>query len=73
MLHLGNVGAQRFQLGIDFRVLGIIASASFIRVSGVLRSWLTPASISVRWPTWRSMRSRMVMKAWAARRTSVAP
>ena len=43
------------------------------RVKGVLMSWLMPASISVRWLTWRSMRSRMVRKAWAARRTSVAP
>ena len=49
------------------------ANCSFMRVSGVRRSWLTPASISVRWSTWRLMRSRMRKKAAAAWRTSVAP
>ena len=44
-----------------------------MRVSGVRRSWLTPASISVRWLIWRSMRSRMARKARAAWRISVAP
>ena len=34
----------------------ISSSSSRIRVSGVRRSWLTAASISVRWPMWRRMR-----------------
>ncbi len=44
-----------------------------MRVSGVLMSWLMPASISVRCCTNRSMRSRISMKAAAARRISCAP
>ena len=44
-----------------------------MRVSGVRRSCDTPASISVRCVIWRWMRSRMLMKARAAWRTSVAP
>ena len=50
-----------------------MSSASFMRVNGVRRSWLTPASISVRWLIWRWMRSRISRKAEAACRTSVAP
>ncbi len=34
-----------------------------MRVSGVRRSWLTPASISVRCSIWRRMRSRIWLKA----------
>ena len=44
-----------------------------MRVSGVRRSWLTPASISVRWVIMRWMESRMALKAAAAWRTSDAP
>ena len=44
-----------------------------MRVSGVRRSWETPASISVRWLIWRWIRSRITRKAAAACRTSVAP
>ena len=44
-----------------------------MRVSGVRRSCETPASISVRWVIWRCSRSRILMKARAAWRTSVAP
>ena len=36
------------QVGVFIVALGIMASCNFIRVSGVRRSWLTPASISVR-------------------------
>ena len=50
-----------------------MASASFMRVSGVRKSWLTPASISVRCRIWRWMRSRITRKAAAACRTSLAP
>jgi hypothetical protein len=39
----------------------------------VRRSWLTPVSIAVRCSIWRSMRSRIWMKAKPARRTSSAP
>ncbi len=39
----------------------------------VLRSWLTPVSMAVRCSIWRSMRSRIRMKATPARRTSSAP
>ena len=70
VLHLGDVGAHRLDVGA---LRPSSPAASFMRVSGVFRSWLTPASISVRCCTWRSMRSRMVRKACAARRTSVAP
>ncbi len=54
-------------------LLWSIASWSFIRVRGVRRSWLTPASMSVRCWIWRSRRLRIAMKALAAWRTSVAP
>ncbi len=52
---------------------GSSASCRRSRVSGVRRSWLTPASIWVRCSIWRSMRARMRRKAWAAWRTSAAP
>jgi len=45
-LHFGDVAPEFGNL-----FAAIIASASFILVSGVLMSWLTPASISVRWFT----------------------
>ena len=38
--------------------------------AGVRRSWLTAASISVRWLMWRRMRWRIRLKAWAAWRIS---
>ncbi len=44
-----------------------------MRVSGVRKSCDTPASISVRCVIWRRMRSRILRKAEAAWRTSVAP
>jgi hypothetical protein len=44
-----------------------------MRVSGVRKSWLMPASISVRCATKRRMRSCMRLKACAAWRTSLAP
>ena len=44
-----------------------------MRVSGVLRSWLTPASVSVRWVICRVIRSRISRNAPAAWRTSLAP
>ena len=44
-----------------------------MRVSGVRRSWLTAASISVRWLMWRRMRWRIRLKACAAWRISSAP
>ena len=49
------------------------SSSSCIRVSGVRRSWLTAASISVRWLMWRRMRWRIRLKACAAWRISKAP
>ena len=44
-----------------------------MRVSGVRRSWLTPASISVRCVSWRLIRSFICRNEFAAWRTSVAP
>ncbi len=52
---------------------GSSASDSFMRVRGVRRSWLTPASISVRCWIERRSRMRMVWKAVAALRTSRVP
>ena len=52
---------------------GSIASCSFNRVSGVLKSWLTPASIVVLCSICAFIRSRMFKKADAACRTSDAP
>ena len=49
------------------------SSSSCMRVKGVRRSWLTAASISVRWLMWRRMRWRIRLKAWAAWRISRAP
>ena len=49
------------------------ASCNFILVSGVLRSWLTQESISVRWRIWRKILLRMRLNAWIAFRTSLAP
>ena len=43
----------------------ISASVSFIRVSGVRRSWLTPESIWVRCSIWRSRRARIVEEGGA--------
>ncbi len=50
-----------------------MASCSLRRVNGVRKSWLTPASMAVRWVIWRVMRSRMRLNSIAARRTSLAP
>ena len=52
---------------------GSSANDSFMRVSGVRRSWLTPASISVRCCSDRCSRILMVWKAVAALRTSRVP
>ena len=51
----------------------VSASCSLKRVRMVRRSWLTPVSMAVRCSIWRSMRSRIWMKAKPARRTSSAP
>ena len=53
--------------------LGITANCNRSRVSGVFKSWLTPASISVRCWIERRRRIFMVWKAVAALRTSRVP
>ena len=57
----------------DRSALPSSSSSSCIRVSGVRRSWLTAASISVRWLMWRRIRWRIRLKACAAWRISSAP
>ena len=70
MASISTTSASRSPTSLSW---GSISNCNRMRVSGVRRSWLTPANISVRWAMCRWMRARMSWNAWAAWRTSVAP